>query len=312
MRLRRLGSTGLKVSALALGGHLFPSQAQEYYDGFYGRRILEREEYGLRRKVVETALDEGINLLAADFDFEARALGRILKELGARNQVHLTAVLDFRPEPGRLVNWTDLEQSVDRVLSLLDTDHLDLPQIRTADWQMSSDLLADLTGELERLRVKGKIGPPAFYSSDHDLEVLLYGLEQGLFPVVMRAFGLLNPTAAQTLLPAVVQAGAGFIGFVPFQKGWLFDCGAEAGQNEFLTAHTGLSWALSQPGVTALMCGASDPLQIRQNAAAARALGQVDPAAVVALTRTKTYETFLERIKDQAPHLAHDWRVEQV
>ena len=41
MELRPLGDTGLKVSPIGLGGHLFPQNARDYYPGFYGRRIIE-------------------------------------------------------------------------------------------------------------------------------------------------------------------------------------------------------------------------------------------------------------------------------
>ena len=308
MEKRALGNTGLSVSIIGLGAHLFPKNGREYYEGFYGRRFVEGEAIEARRPVVEAALEEGINLFAADFDFEARALAKLLKELGAKNRVLLTAAVDFRPSADEPINWADLEARIDHWLKLLDVDRLDLPQIRIADWFLEAGILDDLTEALRRLKDKGKIAVPAYYSSDRDIEVLKAGVKRGVFPAVMRAFGLLNPRPAEELLPLVKEKGAGFIGFVPFQKGLLFDCGIEAGLSEAETARTGLGWAFSQPGVTALLCGAADPEEVRANAAAAGGLGLDMKEKIARLSRTRAYDSFLAVIREQAPQLAFDLR----
>jgi|GEM_PF-3189170 len=310
MERRPLGRTGWEVSVLGLGGHLFPTGPQTYYPGYFGRRILEEPSLEARKSVIEAALAGGVNLLAADFDFEAEALGRALSELGVKHEVMVTAVVDFRVEPGRSFKWGELERQVDRLLVRLGRDRLELPQIRVSDAYLEDGLIFDLLAKLEELREKGKMGMPAFYAGDRDREILPTGLDQGWFPVVMKAFGLLNPRAGAELLPKVLEAGSGFIGFVPFQKGWLFDCGREAGLTAAETARAGLAWALNQAGVTAVLVGVSGIKELHQNI---RAIQDLSPAKVnltatiARLARTKVYAAFMESIRAEAPHLALDW-----
>jgi aryl-alcohol dehydrogenase-like predicted oxidoreductase len=281
----------------------------EYYDGFYGRRFLEAELYRQRRTMVETALEHGINLFAADFEFEARGLGRALKELGAANNVLVSPVIDFRSDPDGPPQWDVLRARVDLWLAIMGTDRLDLPQIRVTDGFLRHGILEDLMDQLSRLADSGKIGVPAFYSPDTDLCVLINGLDRGWFKAICRPLGILNPNAAWELLPHVKAANAGFIGFVPFQKGWLFDLGREAGIDDFEIAQTGLRWPLEHKGVTGLLCGAASTNEIKTNAAAVKSPVKDLYRRIIRFSRTGGYEHFLNQVHQKAPYLAFDWRL---
>jgi aryl-alcohol dehydrogenase-like predicted oxidoreductase len=132
--------------------------------------------------------------------------------------------------------------------------------------------------------------------------------------VVARALGWLNPSPVRRLLPAVVEQGAGFMAFVPFQKGWLFDLGRQAGVSDEKTARFGLSWALTRPGVTTVLCGAATPDQAAANArAAAWPMTEAEMADVARrLAATEAYAAFYRRIHQAAPQLAVDRRKEPV
>ena len=302
---RALGSTGLEVSAAGLGGHLFPGPPHAYYQGHYGRRFVESEAAADRRPVIAAALEAGINLFAADFDFEARALGRILRDLGALDRVVLTAPLDFRFEPDREPDARLLIRAVETRRTELGAEILHLPQVRVADW-MPDALLAAMAAELETLAQSGRIASPAYYSGDRDTAVLLRGLAAGLFPVVFRGLSVINPTAGLDVAPRAREAGAGFIGFLPFQKGRLFDIGREAGLTPAETAALGLSWALGPGGADAVLCGAAGPGEVRINAAASGSpfvAGHLDR-----LTAAPGYARFLEELRRAEPQLVHDWR----
>ena len=301
MDYRKLGQTGLEVSAVGLGGHLFPPQATEYYEGHYGRRIVEAEALRLRRCVVEAAVECGINLVAADFDFEMAALGRIIKDLDLRHRLAITTVMNFRPQPGKPVDWSQMESDLDRALGLLAVDRIELPQYRLTGEYLESDLLAEMSDRLKRIRNKGKIVEPLFYTGDNDRCALAEGLSLGLVQASASALGILNPGAADEVLPAVSKAQAGFIGFVPFQKGLLFDCGREAGMTDQEICETGLGWCLAQDGVTSILCGAAGPDEVRANAAGA--VYKPDPGqlelAIARLSQTKAYDRFIERAPKQ-------------
>ena len=166
---------------------------------------LKDECFPTRLSTIEAALGAGINLLAVDFEYEASAVGQALKELKARDRVLLTAVIDFRFQPGEPLGLDRLEAEIDRMLDLLETDCLELPQIRVADWYLSDGIIYELLEELEKIQARKKILHPAFYSGDLDERILVNGLEEGWFKVVMRALSLLNPMACQKILPAAGQ-----------------------------------------------------------------------------------------------------------
>ena len=310
MEKRSLGLTGLQVSTMALGGHLFPVQGNDYYPGYHGRRVLESEALETRLRVIDAALASGVNLFAADFDYEARALGQGLRHFAARNRAMVTAVVDFRVEQGQRAKLSNLELAIDHLLTLMQSDHLELPQIRVSDWYAQCGLLEDLVGTLEDITHKGKISVPAFYSSDQDLEVLIHGLEKGWFQVVCRALGILNPQASRDLLPLVVSAQAGFIGFIPFQKGWWFDCAREAGWSDQDAAAAGLSWVWQQAGVSSVLCGAAKPEEVIGNARAAseQDLRPEWREAIRKFSGTEAYDRFITEVTEAAPQLAFDWR----
>ena len=306
---RPLGDTGLLISILGLGGHVYPQNSAEYYDGFYGRRFVEAEVYLQRRSMVEAALETGINLFAADFEFEASGLGRALKELGAINKVFVSPVIDYRSDSDGQPRLDVLRARIDLWLAIMGTDRLDLTQIRVTDAFLRDGILDDLMDQLSRLQDAGKIGVPSFYSPDTDLRVLITGLDKGWFKIICRPLGILNPNAAWELLPHVTAANAGFIGFVPFQKGWLFDLGREAGIDDFEIAQTGLRWPLEHKGVTGLLCGAASIEEIKTNAAAVKSPVTDLYRRIIRFSRTGGYENFLNQVHRKAPYLAFDWRL---
>ncbi|MFH1140026.1 MAG: hypothetical protein V1816_28425 [Pseudomonadota bacterium] len=308
---RPLGRTGLEISVAALGGHLFPDSGWEYYEKYYGRKILEREAPDLRRAAVEEALAQGVNLVTADFDFELKPLGKALRELDPRRQVLTSVVVGFRLLSGEKPDWVVLEQEIDRIIKTLGRDRLDLPQLRLAD-DLSRGLVEDLVFHLARLGKKGKIAAPVFYGGDGDPEILGAGLEDGLFNVVTRPLGILNPAAAGDILPLAKKTGAGFIALVPFQKGLLFDCGREAGFSDHEIARAAWGWLLDRPGLSAALFGVSGPEQVRANLDALQKAQPPSPDFLSRLFRTAAYDRFITEMKKHAPQAAVDQRVDHV
>ncbi|HEY0795931.1 MAG TPA: aldo/keto reductase [Acidisarcina sp.] len=110
MPYRTLGSTGEKVSAIGLGGwHL----------------SLKHVEEKLAIRIVQSAIDRGINLMDNSWDYNGgkseTRMGKALKQENYRDKVFLMTKIDGRTKKSAA---KQLEESLDR----LQTDHIDLVQ----------------------------------------------------------------------------------------------------------------------------------------------------------------------------------------
>ena len=97
MKYRVLGRTGLKVSELGFGGHEYRRPLPTTL-GRWGDNDLEafNRKQPERNKLIEKAVDAGINYFDATQPEEAKSLGFALKELGLRDKVYV-ALMILRP-----------------------------------------------------------------------------------------------------------------------------------------------------------------------------------------------------------------------
>ena len=213
MNTRRLGSTGIEVSELAMGG-LFVSSFGTQFDN--------------AKKALQRALDLGVNYIDTApgyFDSEA-VIGKAL-ESESRPYV-LSTKLGGRPDPFQPKSREHLEQSVEESLRLLNRDTIDLLMIHEPDrpgqydwWDSVKPLsgpVLDYLRELKRdgiVRYMGLGGTTAY-------EIVPL-IESGEFDVLLTAFNysLLWREAELEVLPAAVRAGMGIVIGSPLQQGAL-------------------------------------------------------------------------------------------
>src|SRR5665213_1693596 len=144
MKLRRLGASGLKVSAVGLGCNNF------------GMRIDEKET----AQVVDAAIDAGITLFdTADIyggtkseEFLGKALGK------KRNKIVLATKFGMRigdneAKKGGSRRW--IMRAVEDSLERLKTDHIDLYQFHAPDPETPID---ETLRALDDLVSQGKVG----------------------------------------------------------------------------------------------------------------------------------------------------------
>lgn len=317
MRCRPLGQTGLWLSEIGLGVHTFPAGDGAWYEGHYGKRIRTDVSEAERRAILEAALAGGINLVAgeggADLAFETRLTGRLLKAMGARKQVHLVAASDFRPGAYAEARWADLDRHVEALLRDLETEVLDILEVRIAPALVESPFFREFAREAGRLKAAGVIRATAAYTGDDPDDAILGAIASGAFDAVCRPLGFLNPAAARRVLPAAREAGLGFIAFVPFQKGWLFACAREVGLMEdggAAVARAALRWALGHPGVSSVLVGVSSPRELDADAGATDtgSLAAEERELLWRLVQTRCYAGYLERVRAANPHAVVDWR----
>ncbi|MEU7878300.1 aldo/keto reductase [Microbispora bryophytorum] len=291
MTYRRLGDSGLVVSALGLGGNNF------------GRRI----DLDATRAVVDAALDAGVTLIdTADIYGESEALlGEVLK--GRRDQVVIATKFggDVNgangPDWGARASRRYVRLAVERSLRRLKTDWIDLYQLHFPDpstpIEETLSVLTDLVRE-GKVRYVGSSNFASWQVTDADWIARTGGFER--FVSAQNEYSLLDRRVDKELVPALLHHGVGLLPYFPLANGLLtgkYRRGEEppagarlAGRPQYLTdarfevverlqefaerqgvslLDVAIGGLLAQPSVSSVIAGATRPEQIKANVAAA-------------------------------------------
>jgi aryl-alcohol dehydrogenase-like predicted oxidoreductase len=298
MRYRTLGDSGLLVSVVGLG-----------CNNFGGRLDTART-----RAVVDAAIDEGITLLDTAETYggdgaSELALGEVLA--GRRDQVvlatkfgHQSADMGYGPAAGAKGGRNYIKIAVERSLTRLKTDYIDLYQLHTPDPVTPIDETLAALGDLV---TEGKVryighsnlagwqiadaahtalgsGRVPFISAQNHWSLLERGAEQEVVPAARRfGVGVLPYfPLANGLLTGKVRKGQDIPGnsrlAEPRRSGYVTDAkldkvealiawGAEQDASILEIAIGGLA---AQPGCSSVIAGATSPEQVKSNAAAGR------------------------------------------
>ncbi len=291
MTYRRLGDSGLVVSALGLGGNNF------------GRRI----DLDATRAVVDAALDAGVTLIdTADIYGESETLlGEVLK--GRRDQVVIATKFggDVNgangPDWGARASRRYVRLAVERSLHRLKTDWIDLYQLHFPDpstpIEETLSVLTDLVRE-GKVRYVGSSNFASWQVTDADWIARTGGFER--FVSAQNEYSLLDRRVEKELVPALLHHGVGLLPYFPLANGLLtgkYRRGEEppagtrlAGRPQYLTGarfevverlrefaerqgvtllDVAIGGLLAQPAVSSVIAGATRPEQIKANVAAA-------------------------------------------
>lgn len=291
MTYRRLGDSGLVVSALGLGGNNF------------GRRI----DLDATRAVVDAALDAGVTLIdTADIYGESETLlGEVLK--GRRDQVVIATKFggDVNgangPDWGARASRRYVRLAVERSLRRLKTDWIDLYQLHFPDpstpIEETLSVLTDLVRE-GKVRYVGSSNLASWQVTDADWIARTGGFER--FVSAQNEYSLLDRRVEKELVPALLHHGVGLLPYFPLANGLLtgkYRRGEEppagtrlAGRPQYLTdarfevverlrefaerqgvtlLDVAIGGLLAQPAVSSVIAGATRPEQIKANVAAA-------------------------------------------
>lgn len=288
MQTRKIGS--LDASVVGLGCNNF------------GWKIDEAET----AKVVDAALEAGVTFFdTADIYGGTKSeefLGRVLH--GRRDQVVLASKFGIKIDDARPGGAKPdyIRQAVEDSLRRLQTDHLDLYQIHRPD---DDTPIADTLGALNALVQAGKvreIGCSNFSAAQlREAEAAAQGGAR--FVSVQNEYSLLKREPEADVLPVCEELSIGFLPYFPLASGLLsgkYRAGRplpagtriQAGEQfahlltpeslaviEKLIAFSeargrtildlAFSWLLRQPTVASVIAGATSPMQVQTNAAAA-------------------------------------------
>jgi aryl-alcohol dehydrogenase-like predicted oxidoreductase len=288
MEYVNLGSTGLKVSRLALGTMSYGSKSWRQW-------CLEEEE---SRPFFKRALELGINFFdTADVYSLGRSeeiLGRALKDFGARRERTIIATKAFLPmsdDPNdRGLSRKHLLHSIDSSLKRLGTDHVDLFQVHRWDYNtpIEETLLA-----LDDIVKSGKalyIGASTMFA--WQFSKLLFTADRlGVTrPVSMQNYyNILYREEEREMIPLCQDQGVAVIPYSPIARGFVTGQRRKEDWGDTVRAKTddymkklyyspqdfaitaritevaakrgvpnvqiALAWVLQQPGVTAPIVG---------------------------------------------------------
>jgi aryl-alcohol dehydrogenase-like predicted oxidoreductase len=225
MEYRRLGSTGLKVSRLALGCGNFGGIGSA--PAFYGMGENEAQAFEL----MDRALDAGINVFdTADAYGGGRSedfIGRWLKAKGAhvRDRLLLSSKVFNPVGPGpndRGLSRGHILRQIDASLTRLRTDRLDMYLIHEPDPETP---LEETLTALDDVVRAGKV----VYVGASNIEAwrlsraLAISGARGLsrFEWVQNSYSLLDRAQEREMFPLCADARVGFTAFSPLAGGWL-------------------------------------------------------------------------------------------
>lgn len=303
--LRRVGTSGLLVSAVGLGCNNF------------GRPGTNTETLAGTVEVLDAAIDAGVTLLdtaemyGGEPGLSETLMGQALR--GRRDQVVLATKFGH---PGRDMGYavaaaktsrSYVRVAIEASLRRLSTDWIDLYQLHVPDAATPIDetisVLDDLVSE-GKIRYYGHSNLAGWQIAEADFVAPHRGSR---FISAQNHYSLLARAAEREVLPAVERFGLGFFPFFPLHNGLLTGKFSRAGGPErsrimmqrrhvwqnapwdalelfqefcdergITMLEATFGWLLSRPALSSVIAGATSADQVRANAAAAGAWAPSD------------------------------------
>jgi aryl-alcohol dehydrogenase-like predicted oxidoreductase len=262
--LRPFGKTGVKVSAIGVGGFHIGAPRDE--------------QVGIR--IIQEALDAGINFLDNAWDYHKgrseEIMGKALQG-GRRDKAFLMTKVCTHGR-GKDVAMKQLEDSLRR----LQTDHLDLWQIHEVVYANDPDLHFKKGGVVEALELAKKQGKVRFVGftghkhPDLHLEMLKHGFPFDAVQLPLNVFDGTFRSFEQRVLPEVLRRKMAPLGMKslsgngdPVKKG-------------VVTPQEAIRYAMSLP-VAVTISGMDSPEVLQQNLAIARGFKPMTKEEMAAL-----------------------------
>lgn len=278
MEKRRLGKTGFDVSVLGFGG------------GPVGFLATDRREVA---DILNKLLDSGVNLIdtAAGYEGSEEAIGAAVSH--RRGDYVLVSKCGRAMDglDGDAWSATVVEQTVDRALRRLQTDHLDVMLLHSCD--LDTLKKGEALGALAKARDAGKI---RFYGYSGDNEAAVYAAGLDEVAVIETSVNICDQANIDTVLPAAKSNNIGVLAkrpianaawrpsseqrgfYIDYTKGYTDRIASMAispadlgfsGDPAAAWPEMALRFTLSQPGVTTAIVGTTRVGNVARNLAAA-------------------------------------------
>lgn len=305
MNYRRLGKSGLEVSALGLGTNAFGKRADQEAS----------------TKIIHCALDHGINFMDTANIYAGTESERIIGQAlaGKRHDVVLATKAGLVKRQGPNARGSSrfhLQQELENSLRRLQTDYVDLYQIHTFDPHTP---LEETLRALDDMVAAGKVRyiGASNYVAWELMKALGISENRGFSRYISTqiSYSLADRTPEQELVPMCLDQGVGIIPYFPLAGGilsgkYILTTEAPAhsraitdpGFNRFLNERTvtlgqnvsrlaaernltpsviSLAWLMARPAVSTVIVGATRVEQLEDNLQSAQIT--LDQEAVQAL-----------------------------
>jgi aryl-alcohol dehydrogenase (NADP+) len=290
MQYVKLGSTGLTVSRLCLGGMTYGSKKWREW-------VLEEEE---SKPFFRRALDAGINFYDTADVYSLGAseeiTGRALRDSGVPRDRFVVATKVFSPmgdDPNlRGLSKKHIRHAIDDSLRRLGMDYVDLYQIHRFDHETPIEETLEALDDIVKQGKALYIGASSMYAWQFaKMQYTADALGLTRFVTMQNHYNLIYREEEREMIPFCIDQGVGLIPWSPLARGFLAGNRSTESKGETTRAKTddfahkmyyqasdfavvdrlseiakkrnlsnaqiALAWILQQPGVTAPVIGAS-------------------------------------------------------
>ena len=296
MRYRRLGTTGLEVSAICLGAMSF---------GETHERAWALDEQA-SRAMIRRALEAGINFVDTanvyNHGTSEEFVGRALKDFAARDEIVLATKVHGRMRPGPNgggLSRKAILSEIDHSLRRLQVDYVDLYQIHRWDPITPIEETLQALDDVVRAGKARYIGASSMHAWQFAQALYLADLNGwARFVSMQNHYNLLYREEEREMLPLCADQGVGVVPWSPLARGrltrpWgettvrsqtdefgksLYHHDADrqivdtvvdvAARRGVAPAQVALSWLLHKPLVTAPIVGVTKPQHLEDAIAA--------------------------------------------
>jgi aryl-alcohol dehydrogenase-like predicted oxidoreductase len=289
MEYRRLGRTGLMLSAVSMGGHWKRIPFPEDSEGFKKNR----------REVVSAALDHGINYIDACWSGEvtvyAEALGR------RREQVYLGFDWQGGRDPQITGSLDKMKRQLDEGLKAAGLEYVDIWRVtlREQTTRNTEREIENVAAALEWGKKTGKARATGISTHHRAWIAEAVGKYPALEVIITPYAAGSKEKPAGSMFDALRQHDVGLIGIKPFAGGTLFGSGgtpdSPTREEDDERARLAIRYVLRCDALTAAIPGLITVDQVKNVAAAVRERRKFD------LAEAERYEAMTSRMWAELP-----------
>ncbi|MBQ6490187.1 MAG: aldo/keto reductase [Solobacterium sp.] len=220
MNYKEIGSTGIRISDICLGGMSFGKRSDEYYQW-----TLEEKE---TEEMIAHAFDLGINFIDTANQYSGgtseKYIGKALKHLGIpRDQAVLASKVYFNE--GKL-SRTAILREIDGTLERLGTDYLDLYQIHRFDYDTPIEETLETLDSLVKAGKVRALGASSMYAYQfHNMQICAQQHGWTMFSTMQNHYNLLYREDEREMIPVCRQFNVSLIPYSPLAGGHLAHAG---------------------------------------------------------------------------------------
>src|SRR6266496_3472708 len=256
MLYAQLGSSGLKVSRIALGMMSYGSQTERRW------HLSQDEAEPIARRAVEAGVTFFDTADTYSDGMTEEITGRLLAKLFSRRDDYVLATKVFFPMgPGpndRGLSRKHVLAGIDASLRRLGTDYVDLYQIHRWDPETPIEETMEALNDVVRAGKARYIGASSMYpwqfaKAQHTAQAAGWTR----FTSMQNHYNLVYREEEREMIPLCLDQGVGCIPWSPLARGLLAGNRERAGERGLPPAQIALAWLLGKPAVTAPIVGAT-------------------------------------------------------